>query len=222
MNRALAALAALLVAAAALARAPEIVPWREAGAHVGRVITIEGTVVSARVGGGACTLEFAADDPSAFRVVLVLALFSSPAQPERLYAGRRVRASGRVQTFQGRPEMIIRRADQIELVDDGSTTTTLPPPTKVPAVAPTLPVTPPSTVPHGAQSGAAPRPAPTELCTRARERYDADRRELAARTEDATRCLREGTSRCQAERDAVTRALEALPRREAEADRACE
>jgi hypothetical protein len=57
---------------------------------------------------------------------------------------------------------------------------------------------------------------------RARERLDAARRELTTRSEDAARCLREGTSRCEPERDAVARALEALPAREAEADSACD
>src|SRR5262245_41570111 len=125
---AVAAVAALLVAAPALARPPEVVGWQDAAGYVGRVITVEGTVARARVGGGACTLEFAPDDPSALRVVLMLGLFSSPAAPERLYAGHRVRASGRVQTFHGRPEMILRRADQIEVMDEASTTTTLAPP----------------------------------------------------------------------------------------------
>jgi DNA/RNA endonuclease YhcR with UshA esterase domain len=100
------------------------VPWQDAGNYVGQVITVEGTVASAHVAAGACTLEFAPDDPSALRVVLVLSLFSAPAAPERLYAGRRVRASGRVQKFEGRPEMILRRADQIEVMDEASTTTT--------------------------------------------------------------------------------------------------
>jgi hypothetical protein len=179
-------------------------------------------------------MEFAPDDPAALRVVLMLALFQSPADPERLYAGRLIRASGRIQTFEGRPEMIIRRADQIEILDAPATTTTLPPPPPAvapPAVAPSSTV-PPATVPPATVPPAAPAPAAapatappaatTRRCAQARERLDAARRELSARSEDAARCLREGTSRCEREREAVARALEALPAAEAEADSACE
>jgi hypothetical protein len=245
-----AALAALLAAAPAHARPPEVVPWSDAAAHVGSIVTVEGTVARARVENGACTMEFAPDDPAAFRVVLMLALFQSPTDPERLYSGRRVRASGRVQTYQGRPEMIIRRADQIEILDAPPTTTTLAPPPP-PAVAPTpstststvpTPTVPPTTMPRPAPTAApapatgstpvpttAPAPAPspvapvrTQRCAQARERLEAARRELSTRSEDAARCLREGSSRCEREREAVARALEALPARETEADSACE
>jgi hypothetical protein len=227
------ALAPLLLAAAVLARSPDVVPWSEAASHVGRVITVEGTVARARVEGGACTLEFAPDDPAAFRVVLMLSLFQAPEAPERLYAGRLIQASGRVQTFEGRAEMIIRRADQIEVLDPvpttttlsapPTTTTTLPPPPPPPAAAPVpVPVPPPAVVPPTPTTiPAAAPPSVTERCAQARERLEAARRELSARSEDAARCLRSGTSRCEPERDAVARALETLPAREAEADSVC-
>ena len=237
MRYAAPALAALLLAAAALARPPDVVPWSEAASHVGRVITVEGRVGRARVEGGACTLEFAPDDADAFRVVLMLPLFQAPEAPERLYTGRLVHASGRVQVFQGRPEMIIRRADQIDVLDAVSTTTTLPAPTTTttlpplppPAAAPVPPPPPPvvapvtpSTAPVTPSTLPAATPPPaTERCAQARERLEAARRELSARSEDAARCLRSGTSRCESERDAVARALETLPAREAEADSAC-
>jgi hypothetical protein len=227
-----AAVPLLLTAATALARPPEVVRWQDAADHVGRVVTVEGTVASARVAAGACTLEFAPDDPAALRVVLMLGLFSAPVAPERQYEGHRIRASGRVQTFQGRPEMIVRRADQIQVIDDSpsttttSPTTTLPPSTAPPPPPPaatsaptTAPPTPPTTAPEGASSGG---PARNERCARARERVEAARRELAARTGDAARCLETATARCQRERDALALALEALPAREAEAGSACE
>ena len=216
MTRAAAALAVLVVAAPTLARSPEVVRWQDAAEHVGQVVTVEGPVASARIAGGACILEFAPEDPTALRVVLMLGLFSSPSEPERLYAGRRVRASGRVQSFQGRPEMIIRRADQIEPLDDVSTT--VPPPSAKPSAA----ATPPPTVPTTPPSPDTVHAAPTASCAGARDRLDAARRELALRAEDAARCLRAGSARCQRERDAMALALEALPAREIEADRTCE
>ena len=206
MIRAAAALALVATfAMPARARPPHVVRWQDAGAHVGEVITVEGTVMSARVADGACTLEFARDDPSALRVVLMLALFSSPDDPERLYDGRRVQATGRVQRFQDRPEIVIRRADQITLLDEASPTTTLPTPPVPSTSAPA-----PSSSAHG-----------TDACARARDLYRAARRELAARSENTARCLRAEALRCQHERDAVSAALETLSTREAETDAAC-
>lgn len=213
MIRAVAALAVIAVALPARALPPEVVRWQDAAAHVGQVITVEGTVARARVAGGACTLEFAPDDPSALRVVLMLALFSSPADPERLYGGRRVHASGRVQRFENRPEIIIRRADQITLLDAPSpTTTTLPAPPKptpaAPAPAPPAPA---------ATSGT----PTTDACARARDLYQTARRDLAVRSEAAARCLRNKRLGCRDERAAVSAALEALAARETESDAAC-
>jgi len=212
--RAVAALVVVALALPARALPPEVVRWQDAGAHVGRVITVEGTVERAHVAGGACALEFAPGDPSALRVVLMLALFSSPDDPERLYRGRRVQASGRVQRFEGRPEIIIRRADQITVLDQASppTTTTLP--------APAAPV---PTAPAPGAPTPAPRSSarPPQACARARDLYHAARRELAARSEEAARCFRDDALRCENERAAVSAALEALSLREAESDAAC-
>ena len=215
MIRALAALLVVALAVPARALPPKVVRWQDAGAHVGRVITVEGTVERAHVAGGACTLEFAPGDPSALRVVLMLSLFSSPDDPERLYAGRRVQASGRVQRFEGRPEIIIRRADQITILDEASPTTS----TTLAAPAARVPPSPAPTAPTPAPSTSATRTP--EACARARDLYHAARRELAVRSEEAARCLRDKTLACDSERAAVSVALERLATRESESDAAC-
>jgi hypothetical protein len=211
------AAAALLVVAAALpayARDLDAISWQEARAHVGQVITVEGTVARARVAGGACTLEFAPDDPSALRVILMLPLFSAPDDPERLYTGRRVQASGRVQRFEDRPEIIIRRTDQITLLDEPAPTTTTTT-TSSALLAPPVPV---PTTPAPSPSGGA---RLTEVCARSRDLYQAARRELATRSEQAARCLSAEAALCEKERAAVSAALEALRLRETEVDAAC-
>ena len=209
------ATAALLVVAAALpayARDPDAVSWKDAGARVGQVITVEGIVARASVASGACTLEFAPDDPSALRVILMLSLFAAPDEPDRLYEGRRVQASGRVQSYEGRPEIIIRRADQITLLDEPSATTS----STLPAPAVPVPTTPPPPPPP--PSGGKRLP---EDCARSRDLYQAARRELAVRSEQAARCLRAEALRCQNERAHLGAALETLRLREAESDAAC-
>ena len=118
MKRALALFT--LAAALAHAAAPPVVSWREAASHVGEVVTVEGDVVTARTVADTWVLEFAPGDPRAFRVVVLLPLLeTSPRQPERLYQGARVHATGRIQRFQGRAEMVLRGAGQLEVVTPG-------------------------------------------------------------------------------------------------------
>jgi hypothetical protein len=111
----------LLTALAATAAAvePPVVSWRDADAHVGEIVTVEGPVARVIAANDTWTLEFAPDDPRAFRaVVLVTLLGRAPADPVRAYTGRSVRVTGRVQRFQRRPEMVLRAAGQVALVDD--------------------------------------------------------------------------------------------------------
>ena len=189
-----------LAAGAAGAAAPLVVPWREVGGHVGEVVTVEGEVAVARSVGDTWVLEFAPDDPRAFRVVVLLSLLeSAPRQPERLYQGRRVRATGRVQRFRGRAEMVLRGAGQIEVVET-SGEAPAPPPPAAPARSPA--------------SAAAP-------CERARERWRAAASEAGERLAALARCLDALRYRCAAERAALTPALATLDTAEREVDSAC-
>ena len=192
-----------LAAGAAGAAAPLVVPWREAGGHVGEVVTVEGEVAVARTVGDTWVLEFAPDDPRAFRVVVLLSLLeSAPRQPEHLYQGRRVRATGRVQRFQGRAEMVLRGAGQIEVVETSGEA-----PAPPPSAAPAAPARSPA-------SAAAP-------CERARERWRAAASEAGERLAALARCLDVLRYRCAAERAALTPALATLDTAEREVDSAC-
>jgi hypothetical protein len=107
----------IVLAATADAAEPPVMAMDALGDHVGEIVTVEGDVVSARTEADTCVLEFTADDPTGFRAVLLVPVLSSlPRHPERLYAGKRVRVSGRVQRFQSRPEMVLRNPDQIAVV----------------------------------------------------------------------------------------------------------
>ena len=170
--------AAWLAAASRLVSAVDVVPWRVAPAYVGDVVTVEGDVVQAHLEAATVVLEFAPDEPKAFRVVLLIPLLTDlPHQPQRLYEGKRVRATGTVREFAGRPEMIVRSPDAIEVVGVASpsaiaaapTTTqppaTLPPPTTPPTTVPPPPPAPPpappaTTPPTPPPTVAPPTPAP--------------------------------------------------------------
>jgi len=230
---AVATLAIALGARSAAAAAPPVYPWQEAGNHVGQMVTIEGVVAAAHATGDTCVLEFAPDDARALRVVLIVPMFSSlPSKPERLYAGKRVRVSGLVRRFAGRPEMVLRSSSQIEVVDVSG-------PSAVPAPAPAEPRVAPSP-PHAAEPPPAaepPRaaePPPRALseeitrrlagaapCERARARW----REAAGTAGELNtalgRCLESGSYRCRPESAALAPALTALEWAEQQVEEAC-
>ena len=99
--------AALLVASQAMAVTP--MPWTEAGEHVRRLVTIEGVVARATITPERrCVLEFDPNDPAALRVVMTIPLITDlPADPSRLYQGKRVQVTGRVTRFKDQLEMIL-------------------------------------------------------------------------------------------------------------------
>ena len=241
---------ACLVLAAALDAAP-IVSWRDAGDHVGEFVTIEGDVLDAHTAGDACVLEFTHDDAQAFRALLLVPLVTSlPRYPDRLYRGKRIRASGLVRRYKGRPEMVLHTPGQIVVVDVASTPgiasapVTPPPPEPAPAVAPrTVPPTtaapaataetpgpvsaasaespPPTAPPRGLAEAVGRQVALADPCARARSRW----REAAHAADELagtlSRCLRQGGYRCRAASAALAPALSTLEWAEQEVEDAC-
>jgi hypothetical protein len=168
---------------------------------------VEGEVATAATVGDTWVLEFARDDPRAFRVVVLLPLLETAArQPERLYQGRRVRATGRVQRFRGRVEMVLRGAGQIEVMETGGGAP--------PAASAPPPPAPPSEPARPAPSAAAP-------CERARERWRAAAVEANERIAALNRCLDAVRYRCRAESAALAPALAVLDTTQREVDAAC-
>ena len=186
------ACAAWLSATCALVRAYDVVPWQAAGSRAGDVVTVEGDVVQAHIEGATCVLQFSTDDPNAFRVILLIPMITDlPHQPQRLYEGKRVRATGTVRRFGSHSEMIVRSPDAIEVIGVASTpaatetpptapptttpprgrraapTTTTPPPTLPPpaATAPPSPAPPPVSPPAPAVQAAPPPPPPAPAPT---------------------------------------------------------
>jgi len=210
-------LALLASATSAGARVPPVYPWQEAERHVGEFVTLDGVVAAASTTGDTCVLEFAPDDPHALRVIVVLPMLSGlPAKPERLYVGKRVRASGLVRRFAGRPEMVLRGLSQIEVVDVGGPPST--PPQATAPVAPPEVEKPPSRglVPAIARQLAAAAP-----CERARARWR-DAASTAGELSTALgRCLEGGGYRCHRESAALAPALTALESAEQQIDAAC-
>ncbi|HWP64616.1 MAG TPA: hypothetical protein VNO26_01735 [Candidatus Limnocylindria bacterium] len=219
--------AALLAAALACATAAgaATVPWTAAGAHVRRLVTVEGVVARATTTAERrCILEFDPDDPRALRVVIRIPLITElPADPARLYAGKRVQVTGRVTRFQNRLEMLVTPA-QVEVVGLAATPShTAPPPAPAPPEAsgqapPTATPAPPSAAtppPAAAPQPAAARPPATTpqpatappttavpltvvdpRCAGWRAERAAVREELRALTSRLADCLAAGRTGC--------------------------
>jgi hypothetical protein len=236
MRRALGAIGlALLLTAATAGYASTTIPWTDAAAHVGEQVTVEGNVASARVQGPTLIIEFAANDPQAFHVVLLIPLITDlPRQPDRLYVGKRIRASGTIRRFAGRPEMILRTPDAIQVIDiatGGSAvastpTTTLPgapaaPPATTPPSLPAVATAPPPTEPPAAAEAEAPRWPLGDRCANAKDRW----REVAATARERavalTRCLEGDSFRCRPVAAALAPALTDLEWAEQQVEAAC-
>lgn len=95
-----------------------VISWREAGRYYGRTMTVEGTVVATYNSGKAIFLNFHPDWRAHFTAVI----FASdarrfPAPPESHYLNRKVRVTGLIEEYRGKPEIIVRKPAQIELVE---------------------------------------------------------------------------------------------------------
>ena len=211
--------AAVAVALAGVARGvpPPTVSWQDASHYVGEIVTVEGDVAEARTTGNTCVLEFAPDDPRAFRAILLLPLLTSlPQHPEQLYRGRRVKVSGRIARFQGRPEMVLRAPGQIEVVDVSGAppaAATAPPPTPLAEDAPSPP--------RGLAKDVQQRLAQVGGCERARARWREAGTTARERATTLSRCI-EGTGyRCHSESAALAPALSELEWAEQQVEASC-
>jgi endonuclease YncB( thermonuclease family) len=100
------------------AEAARPVPWREAETRVGRLVTVEGTIVAAHRSEKACFLNFDRDWRRRLTVVILEPdLERFPPHPELHYRGKRVRVTGLVSSHRGRPEIVLEDPHRIAIVD---------------------------------------------------------------------------------------------------------
>jgi DNA/RNA endonuclease YhcR with UshA esterase domain len=94
-----------------------IVPFEQAGDHMGEKVTVEGTVVDTYRSEKVVRLNFHEDWRHHFNVAMfpeVWPLF--PVPPEDMFRGQLVRVRGSVEEYQGAPEIIVRSPEQIVIV----------------------------------------------------------------------------------------------------------
>ncbi|HEV7732081.1 MAG TPA: hypothetical protein VGR62_07960 [Candidatus Binatia bacterium] len=230
---------ALFLTVSSMARAAVTVPWQQAPEHVGQQVTVEGDVAAARLEGPTCVIEFSTTDTKAFRVVLLVPLITDlPKQPERLYAGKRIRASGTVRRFAGRAEMILRTPDAIEVIDIARDTAVASAPPQTPTTTPSIAGATTTTTTTPSAHVTSPEPATTvppsapvvpvppiwplrDTCTAAKERWREAADAARERATALTRCLDGDSHRCRPVAAALAPALTTLEWAEQQVEAAC-
>ncbi|MGB9907273.1 MAG: hypothetical protein ACPLRR_07820 [Candidatus Saccharicenans sp.] len=93
------------------------ISWEEAENYYGQTVWVRGTVVAANNTGKVCFLNFHRNWRRYFTAVIFASDFHRFSQlPEKLYLNREVRVYGRVREYQGKPEIIVDRPEQIEII----------------------------------------------------------------------------------------------------------
>ncbi len=100
-----------------LAGATKVISWQDAAKHYGEYATVEGTIVATHNSGKACFLNFHPDYKRYFTAVIFASAFPRfPANPESYYYGKKVRVSGYIKEYKGKPEIILNDPSKIEIL----------------------------------------------------------------------------------------------------------
>ena len=95
----------------------DVVPWQQAAKHLNEFATVEGVVALTRRTEKACFLNFHSDWQKSFSAVIFASRFDAfPPKPEDHYRSKKVRVTGLIKDYKGRPEIILESPDQIEIL----------------------------------------------------------------------------------------------------------
>jgi micrococcal nuclease len=93
------------------------VSWREADKHYGQNRTVEGKIVATNNTGKVCFLNFDRNWRESFTAVIFAGDFDRfPRHPEEHYLGRTVRVTGLIKEYKGKPEIVLKSPEQIEII----------------------------------------------------------------------------------------------------------
>jgi len=97
----------------------EVVSWQDAGKYIGRLVTVEGTVVATYRSDKVLMLNFHQDYRKHFKVaVFADKLAQFPEHPEDFYKKQLVRVTGIVKEYEGAPEMVVDEPGQIAVIEE--------------------------------------------------------------------------------------------------------
>jgi len=95
------------------------IPWDLAGNYIGKHMAVEGKIARTHNSGKACFLNFHNNWTRYFSLVIFDNVFHRfPEKPEKFYLDKVVRVKGRIKMYSGRPEIVVNRPKQIEIIDN--------------------------------------------------------------------------------------------------------
>lgn len=96
----------------------EVVSWKDADKYYGKIVTVEGVVVSTYNSGKACFLNFHRNWKRYFTAVIFASDFHRfDVPPDIKFREKRVRVTGLVKEYKGKPEIIVNSPSQIEVIE---------------------------------------------------------------------------------------------------------
>ncbi|HDT14911.1 MAG TPA: hypothetical protein ENN55_01745, partial [Firmicutes bacterium] len=94
------------------------IDWKNAAKYIGDYVEVEGKIVSSYNTGKVCFLNFHKDYMNHLTLVVFAGDYKRfPAEPDRIYTGKTVKAEGRVKLYKGRVEIIVKSPEQIKIIN---------------------------------------------------------------------------------------------------------
>ena len=107
----------LLLSLPIVLMAADIVNWKDAANHYGQYKTVEGTVVATKCTPKVCFLNFHPNWRKYFTAVIFRSDWHKfPRNPNQYYLNKEVRVTGTIKEYKGKPEIILKRLSQIEII----------------------------------------------------------------------------------------------------------
>ncbi len=95
----------------------EAISYRDAEKYYGKIKTVEGVIVMANNTGKVCFLNFHKDWKRYFTAVIFASDFDKfPKNPEDYYLNRKVKITGLIKEYKGKPEIIVKSPTQIQII----------------------------------------------------------------------------------------------------------
>jgi DNA/RNA endonuclease YhcR with UshA esterase domain len=106
---------ALLIASGRAGVAQQVIPDSAAARYVDQTVTVEGTVASVGVSRRSNTtfLNFGAAYPNQTFTTVIFSSAASEFPNPKQWEGKRVRVTGKVRLYRGRPEIVLNEAAQL-------------------------------------------------------------------------------------------------------------
>jgi len=119
MRKILIAIAVMIITLTSYAIAGNNIDWKDAENHYGKYMTVDGMIVSAKCLPKVCFLNFDRDYRKTFTAVIFASDLSKfPPNPDLYFLNKKVRVTGIIKEYKGKPEIILKKPDQIKIVKD--------------------------------------------------------------------------------------------------------